>query len=103
MHAFRQAMLIPVALAWMLSAGCAKKEAVLRPPQPQPATQTASRDTSTTDATTPPTQPAPTATAATTPKSDYPDKATRDRIDTLLARISDAYFDYANMTCGPTQ
>ena len=26
--------------------------------------------------------------------SRYPDKATRDRIDTLLGRISDAYFDY---------
>jgi peptidoglycan-associated lipoprotein len=93
MNDFRQLLVVPVALAWMLSAGCDKKQLAVRPPQPQPTTATASRDTSATQDTTLTPRPAPPA-ATATQRSDYPDKATRDRIDTLLARISDAYFDY---------
>jgi len=93
MSDFRKLMVVPVALAWMLSAGCAKKQIAARPPQPPVTTTTASNNNSSGATSTParPPAPAPTATAQ---RSDYPDKATRDRIDTLLARISDAYFDY---------
>jgi peptidoglycan-associated lipoprotein len=90
---FRKLLLVPVALAWMVSVGCDKKQMAVRPPLPQPATTTASRDTSTTDERTLTPRQAPAATAPAQ-RSDYPDKATRERIDTLLARISDAYFDY---------
>jgi peptidoglycan-associated lipoprotein len=78
----------------MLGVGCAKKVAVQPPPPPPQPTVTASnRNTSTsglTNRTPPPSATAPAPAAA----SRYPDQATRDRIDTLLARISDAYFDY---------
>lgn len=100
MNDFRKLLVVPVALAWMLSAGCAKKQIAARPPQPQPQpTVTASRSTSPAPAATPYTPPAPAPTAAA--KSNYPDKATRDRIDTLLARISDAYFDYDKHSLRP--
>jgi peptidoglycan-associated lipoprotein len=35
------------------------------------------------------------------PKPDYPDAATRRRIDELLARIEDAYFDYDKHSLRP--
>ena len=44
--------------------------------------------------------PAPTQ-AATAPAPRYPNAATRARIDELLARIEDAYFDYNQHTLRP--
>jgi peptidoglycan-associated lipoprotein len=38
---------------------------------------------------------------ASTPASHYPDAKTRARIDTLLARIEDAYFDYDKASLRP--
>jgi len=93
MNDFRKLLVVPMALAWLLSAGCAKKQIAARPPQPQPTITAAAPSTAPAPVTTPTPPPAPTTTAAVQ-KSNYPDKATRDRIDTLLARISDAYFDY---------
>ncbi len=92
MKDLRKLIVVPVALVWILSAGCAKKQVAAKPPQPQSAPVATARNTT----------PAPsnthyTPSANTTPtaqRSAYPDKATRDRIDVLLARISDAYFDY---------
>jgi peptidoglycan-associated lipoprotein len=40
-------------------------------------------------------------TTASIPASSYPDKTTRDRIDVLLGRISDAYFDYNKHSLRP--
>jgi peptidoglycan-associated lipoprotein len=92
MNVLRIRFLIPLALLGLLSAGCAKKKVVAQtPPRTEPAAVTQN------------TQPAPaparpvTNNTTSTPApaaSRYPDKATRDRIDVLLARISDAYFDY---------
>ena len=45
----------------------------------------------------PPTQPP----AATTPASRYPNATTRARIDQLLAKIEDAYFDYDKASLRP--
>jgi peptidoglycan-associated lipoprotein len=78
----------------LLGAGCAKKVAVTQPPPlpPTPQQQTAR---STPPAQTP-SRPAP-ARQNPTPVAQtqrYPDAATRARIDELLARIQDAYFDY---------
>jgi peptidoglycan-associated lipoprotein len=78
-----------------LGAGCAKKKvATVTPPAPQ---QTAAQPS------TPPAAPSQQQ-AAVQPesrpaaRSNTPDAATRKRIDELLARIEDAYFDYDKAT-----
>jgi peptidoglycan-associated lipoprotein len=91
----RNLLVIPVAMIGLLAVGCGTKKVAVLPPPPQPPpTVTATNrtpDRGLTDRTPPP---ATTTTAPAAEASRYPDKATRDRIDTLLARISDAYFDY---------
>lgn len=86
-------VIFAVAVAAMIGVGCAKKKVAAQAPpppaqsgataaQPQPAQQQARATTST---------PSPT----TAPQvSRMPNAQTRARIDTLLARIEDAYFDY---------
>jgi peptidoglycan-associated lipoprotein len=81
---------IAVAAISVLGAGCHKKVAASAPPAPAPGPAYAAVGA-------PPgpalkAAPAPVTTAAT--KSRMPDAATRARIDELLARIQDAYFDY---------
>ncbi len=76
----------------ILAAGCAKKKVAVQPPPPPPSAPAAVQ------APAQPAQPAvasnpePAAPAAERPR--YPDAVTRARIDELLARIEDAYFDY---------
>ncbi len=84
----------------MAAAGCAKKPVAKNtPPAPQPAAQpAASAPQAATQRPSPRPQPQ-TAAANTTPR--YPDAATRARIDQLLARIEDAYFDYNQHTLRP--
>jgi peptidoglycan-associated lipoprotein len=84
--------LIAVAAVSLLAASCAKKNAAVPPPPPPvpvPAVATAKPAP-------PPAQtamkPAPPAPVAQTPR--MPNAATRARIDELLAKIEDAYFDY---------
>jgi peptidoglycan-associated lipoprotein len=80
------------ALIALAGAACTKKAAVSQPPAaPAAATPTASTPAPAATSTPAPAQSTPT---ASTPASRYPDAATRARIDQLLARISDAYFDY---------
>ena len=99
MREFRRFALIAVAAAALMTAACAKKVAVDHPPAPAPVP--------TTTATAPRPTPAPTQTpstptvASTTPRSSYPDAATRARINELLAKISDAYFNYNEATLRP--
>lgn len=87
-------VILAVAITAMLGAGCAKKKVAAQAPpapappaptreQPAPAAQQARSNTPT---------PAPASTPQQTPK--MPNAQTRARIDTLLARIEDAYFDY---------
>jgi len=83
----------------MIAVGCAKKQAAAPPPPPPvPAAAPAATPAST---------PAPTRTAtnstppASTPAPHYPNAATRARIDELLARIEDAYFDYDKASLRP--
>ena len=85
-------ILIAVAAVSLLAAACAKKNAAVPPPPPPvpvPAVATAKSAP-------PPAQtamkPAPPAPVAPTPR--MPNAATRARIDELLAKIEDAYFDY---------
>jgi len=78
-------------------AGCAKKVAAKAPPQPAPAsaaTAAASRRASS------PNYSRPAQVASSTP-SRLPDAATRARIQDLLNRIQDAYFDYNQHTLRP--
>jgi peptidoglycan-associated lipoprotein len=84
----------------LAAAGCAKKTvAKTTPPAPQPTPQAAPVAPQQAPAQRPAERPQQTATANTTPR--YPDAATRARIDQLLARIEDAYFDYNQHTLRP--
>ena len=75
-----------------VGAGCAKKKVAAKPPAaPAPVVERAPAVARTNAAARP--APAPAA-QATPPVSRYPDAATRQRIDQLLAKINDAYFDY---------
>jgi peptidoglycan-associated lipoprotein len=89
--------LVATSALLLISAGCAKKKAASIPPlPPTPAASTASNSTPRSEpsrAAARPTTPTP-----STPASRYPDAATRARIDQLLARIEDAYFDYDRAT-----
>jgi peptidoglycan-associated lipoprotein len=82
---------VAAALVPLLAAGCSKKVAKATPPPPAPAAVPTARSTP---------APAPTRQLArqtpppASPISRVPDAKTRARIDELLARIQDAYFDY---------
>ena len=100
MNNVQKRSLIAVAAVALLTAACAKKQAaVAPPPPPQAAAPTA--------ASRPAPAPAPVQAAVTprpaqaTPAPAYPSVATRARIDELLARIEDAYFDYNQATLRP--
>src|SRR5262245_52352912 len=99
MYALNRTLVVAAAAAALIAAGCAKKKAATATP-PAPAvpqapaaperTQTAVRQ-----ATPQPSKPSePT-------RSRTPDAATRARIDQLLAKIEDAYFDYNQHSLRP--
>jgi peptidoglycan-associated lipoprotein len=82
-----------------ITGACSKKKvAAATPPAPQPAAAEPSRPAPA-PARTEATAPAPTPTPA--PRSNMPDAATRARIDELLAKIEDAYFDYDRHSLRP--
>lgn len=89
----RELLWLSVALVPLLVAGCSKKKPVAAtPPAPLPASTPAARNT------TPAPAQARQVTRQSTPPVQtarrLPDAATKARIDQLLARIQDAYFDY---------
>jgi peptidoglycan-associated lipoprotein len=94
-------VILAVAVTAMIGAGCAKKKVAAQAPpppappaaaaaQPQPAPQQARA-----------TAPAPAPAPAVQQPSRTPSAETRARIDTLLGRIEDAYFDYDQHTLRP--
>jgi peptidoglycan-associated lipoprotein len=92
MKSSHEVVLVAVTAVFLIGVGCAKKVAQAPPPAPPaPAPAPAVRTTPTPQPATPVarTAPAPVETPRRTP-----DAATRARIDELLARIQDAYFDY---------
>jgi len=94
----REVMLVAVAAISLIGAACTKKVAIRPSPPPTPAATAPSIPAR---ATTPVrSNPMPTQTA-TAPAPRYPNAATRARIDELLARIEDAYFDYNKHTLRP--
>jgi peptidoglycan-associated lipoprotein len=102
MNPTQKRILIAVAAVSMLAAGCAKKVASAPPPPPPPAAPAATPAATTSRQTPAPARvagaPRP---ASTTPAPRYPNAATRARIDQLLAKIEDAYFDYDKSTLRP--
>jgi peptidoglycan-associated lipoprotein len=90
----KSSILVAVAAIAMIGAGCAKKKVAAQAPPPPPPPAAAAAQA----------QPAPQSARATTPTPAsapvaqqavrMPNAQTRARIDTLLARIEDAYFDY---------
>jgi peptidoglycan-associated lipoprotein len=98
MKTFCQPVLIAVAAIATVATGCHKKIAATPPPAPQPA---ATRSTPPAPAPAAQSTPAPERQVASTPTSRYPDAKTRARIDELLAKIEDAYFDYNKHTLRP--
>ncbi len=94
----REVMLVAVAAVSMIGAACTKKVAIRPSPPPAPAATAPS--TPAPAATPVRSNPMPTQTA-TAPAPRYPNAATRARIDELLARIEDAYFDYDKHTLRP--
>ena len=82
----------------LIGTGCAKKKVASAPPPPPPAVTSPAPGSNAAPvrAETNTTSPAP-----TRPAARYPDAATRARIDQLLARIEDAYFDYNQATLRP--
>jgi peptidoglycan-associated lipoprotein len=91
-------LLVSAAALALFTAACAKKQvaAAPRPPAPAP-TAVAAEPRSTPP---PATSPSPSS-ATTTPRSQYPDAATEARINALLAKIEDAYFNYNEATLRP--
>jgi peptidoglycan-associated lipoprotein len=90
-----------IAAVAMLAAGCSKKVAVAPPPPPAstraPAAVASRPAAAPARAAVTPRPAAPTP----TPASRYPSAATRARIDELLAKIEDAYFDYDKSALRP--
>jgi len=85
--------MIAVAALCILGTACAKKQvAVAPPPPPPPVASTPAPAAAAPAPATRPTPPQPV--AQSTPPSNYPNAATRARIDELIGRIQDAYFDY---------
>jgi len=96
----QKSTVVPFACLVLFTAGCAKKKVAVAPP-PAPSPQVA-RNVEHERVTTPPrTTMDRSQSTTTTPKSAYPDAATRARIDQLLAKIEDAYFDYNKASLRP--
>ncbi len=92
----RTSIVITIAAVSAIAAGCSKKAAVNPPAPPAPVQAVA-----------PAPQPAPAPVRAAVrapapaPAPRYPNAETRARIDQLLARIEDAYFDYDRASLRP--
>jgi peptidoglycan-associated lipoprotein len=85
--------MIAVTALFVFVSACAKKQvAVATPPPPAPVESAPAprAATPTPEPRQTPTQPV----AQSAPTSNYPNAATRARIDELIGRIQDAYFDY---------
>jgi peptidoglycan-associated lipoprotein len=93
-------VLIAVAAVALVSSGCHKKAVSATPAAPAPQTAVSGNGAST-PAPTPRSTPAPERTVASTPSSRYPTAKEQARIEELLARIEDAYFDYNKHTLRP--
>src|SRR5436190_1575076 len=100
MNHVQKRTLFAVAAVALFTAGCAKKKvAAAPPPPPQPAA--AATPAAPSRPAPPPAAVASSRPAAPAQASPYPDAKTRARIDQLLAKIEDAYFDYDKASLRP--
>ena len=99
MQRLPQIEIVAVAALCLFAGACAKKPVVAAAPAPVPVASAAPAPQPTRAAAPARTQPA-TRQVAQTP-SRYPDATTRARIDELIGRIQDAYFDYNKHTLRP--
>ncbi|HTA41987.1 MAG TPA: OmpA family protein [Bryobacteraceae bacterium] len=95
MQSFRYTNLIVAAGLFVFGAACAKKQVAVAPPPPAPVANNTPAPRETTP---PPPRETPAQPVARSAPSSYPNAATRARIDELIARIQDAYFDYDQHT-----
>ena len=91
MRISREISVVAIAALCTFAPSCAKKKVASAPPPPVPASAPSNPE--------PVSRPAATRPAAPVAKQEparprYPDAETRRRIDELLTRIQDAYFDY---------
>jgi peptidoglycan-associated lipoprotein len=93
MQNIRYVNILSVAALFVLGGACAKKQVAVAPPPPPPAATAAPAQRAATTPAPARSQTPPQQVARTSPPA-YPDAATRARIDELIARIQDAYFDY---------
>jgi peptidoglycan-associated lipoprotein len=93
----RYANMLAIAALCVFGTACAKKQVAVAPPPPPPA-PAASTPAPRAATPAPATRRAPTQQAARSTPSNYPNAATRARIDELIGRIQDAYFDYDQHT-----
>jgi peptidoglycan-associated lipoprotein len=93
---FSRLALTAIAAAAIIGAGCAKKKVAAAPTAQPPRAEASSSRPAASPAPVR-SNPAPERSAAA-PASRVPDAATRARIDQLLAKIEDAYFDYNKHT-----
>jgi peptidoglycan-associated lipoprotein len=96
MQSFRTTHLLAAAALFVFGTACAKKQVAVASPPPAPV----ANNTPAPRATTPP-PPARRQTPAqpvAQARQTYPNAATRARIDELIGRIQDAYFDYNQHT-----
>jgi len=98
MYRVHNRILIVVAAVALLAAACTKKTAAVKTPPPPAATAPVAAPHSAPAQQVAAAKPAP-QTTVTKPK--YPNAETRARIDQLLARIEDAYFDFNKSTIRP--
>jgi peptidoglycan-associated lipoprotein len=98
MNQAQKRTLMAVAALTLLTAGCARKKVAAAPPPPPASTSTpaAAQKAAPLARTATTTNP-----ATTTAAPRYPNAATRARIDQLLAKIEDAYFDYNKASLRP--
>ena len=91
--------LIALAALGLFGAGCAKKKVAAATPQaPQQAVEAPRQTPAAQPARS---TPAPQQATASTPRSNMPTAAEKARIEQLLGRIEDAYFDYNQHTLRP--
>jgi peptidoglycan-associated lipoprotein len=101
MNHARKRTLIAFAAVALLTAACAKKKIASAPPPPPPTPAAAAAPATVKPATPVASNAAARPPAATVPASRYPNATTRARIDQLLAKIEDAYFDYDKASLRP--
>ena len=93
MTKLRYTNMIAVAALCIFGTACAKKQVAAAPPLPPPA-PVAAPAAPRAEATPAPRRELQPQETASAPRSTYPDAQTRARIDELIGRIQDAYFDY---------